>query len=261
MTALEEERDEAVRRAQAMAALDEERARLLEEVSRKADEEARLRAEREEEVERLSEELRAGAAEGARLRAAIGELARERDELAARARPAPPRARRARRREARARAGARGARAGAGAARLSAPCRAGCAGHRRCEPRAAPPRCKLHAGCSTNPPIATPCRGPTARRGAGEDVESAAGPADRAAAVRDRGAGGRDGLRTHIGVSAVQGVRDEGVAARLEDVLLRGRLHPVRAAPESRTRASRSRPTCSRTAGLLEVPIEQYENK
>jgi len=82
MNALEEERDEAVRRAQAMAALDEERARLLEDVSKKADEEARLRAEREEEVERLSEELRGAASEGARLRAAIGELARERDQLA-----------------------------------------------------------------------------------------------------------------------------------------------------------------------------------
>ncbi|WP_243337442.1 coiled-coil domain-containing protein [Anaeromyxobacter soli] len=82
MTALEEERDEALRRAQAMAALDEERARLLEEVTRKADEEARLRAEREEEVERLSEELRAGSTESARLRSAVGELARERDQLA-----------------------------------------------------------------------------------------------------------------------------------------------------------------------------------
>jgi septal ring factor EnvC (AmiA/AmiB activator) len=82
MNALEEERDESVRRAQAMAALDEERSRLLEEVSKKAEEEARLRAEREAEVERLSEELRAGAAEGARLRGAIGELARERDGLA-----------------------------------------------------------------------------------------------------------------------------------------------------------------------------------
>jgi hypothetical protein len=82
MTALEDERDEALRRAQAMAALDEERAKLLEEVTRKADEEGRLRAEREEEVERLSEELRAGSTEGARLRTAIGELARERDQLA-----------------------------------------------------------------------------------------------------------------------------------------------------------------------------------
>ena len=82
MTALEDERVEALRRAQAMAALDEERAKLLEEVTRKADEEGRLRAEREEEVERLSEELRAGSTEGARLRTAIGELARERDQLA-----------------------------------------------------------------------------------------------------------------------------------------------------------------------------------
>jgi chromosome segregation ATPase len=82
MEALEGERDEAVRRAQAMTALDEERARLLEEVTRRAEEEARVRLEREAEVERLSDELRAGAADGARLRTAVGELARERDELA-----------------------------------------------------------------------------------------------------------------------------------------------------------------------------------
>ncbi len=81
MKTLEDERDESVRRAQALSALDEERARLLDEVTRRADEEARLRAEREVEVERLSEELRAGAQDGARLRAAIGELARERDQL------------------------------------------------------------------------------------------------------------------------------------------------------------------------------------
>ncbi|GAO03138.1 chromosome partition protein Smc [Anaeromyxobacter sp. PSR-1] len=83
MDALEQERDESVRRAQALSALDEERARLLDEVTRRADEEARVRAEREQEVERLSEELRAGAADGARLRTAVGELARERDQLAA----------------------------------------------------------------------------------------------------------------------------------------------------------------------------------
>ena len=80
--ALEEERDESVRRAQALSALDEERARLLDEVGRRADDEARARAEREAEVERLSEELRSGATEAARLRTAIGELARERDQLA-----------------------------------------------------------------------------------------------------------------------------------------------------------------------------------
>lgn len=83
MEALEQERDASVRRAQALSALDEERARLLDEVTRRADEEARVRAERDAEVERLSEELRAGAADGARLRSAVGELARERDELAA----------------------------------------------------------------------------------------------------------------------------------------------------------------------------------
>ena len=82
MGALEEERDEAVRRAQALSALDEERARLLEDTARRADEESKLRAEREAEVEKLSEELRHGATEAARLRAAIGELARERDQLA-----------------------------------------------------------------------------------------------------------------------------------------------------------------------------------
>ncbi|WP_242394456.1 hypothetical protein [Anaeromyxobacter oryzisoli] len=82
LEALEDERDGAVRRAQSLAALDEERARLLDEVSRRADEEAKQRAEREAEVERLGEELRAGAADGARLRTAVGELARERDQLA-----------------------------------------------------------------------------------------------------------------------------------------------------------------------------------
>jgi hypothetical protein len=81
MQALEEERDESVRRAQALSALDEERAKLLEELGKRADDETRLRAEREAEVERLSEELRLAGVEGARLRAAVGELARERDAL------------------------------------------------------------------------------------------------------------------------------------------------------------------------------------
>jgi chromosome segregation ATPase len=83
MEALEQERDESVRRAQALAAIDEERAKLLEDVSRRAEEEARLRAEREAELERLGEELRDSASDGARLRTAVGELARERDQLAA----------------------------------------------------------------------------------------------------------------------------------------------------------------------------------
>ncbi len=82
MQTLEQERDESVRRAQALSALDEERARLLDEVTRRADEETRARAEREAEVERLSEELRSAGSDGARLRAAVGELARERDQLA-----------------------------------------------------------------------------------------------------------------------------------------------------------------------------------
>jgi chromosome segregation ATPase len=82
MGALEAERDEALRRSQALAALDEDRARLLEDLARRADEESKLRAEREAEVERLSEELRAGSADGARLRAALAQLARERDDAA-----------------------------------------------------------------------------------------------------------------------------------------------------------------------------------
>jgi chromosome segregation ATPase len=83
MTALEAERDEALRRAQAMAGIDEERARLLEEVSRRADEEAAGRRERAAEVERLTEELRDAGADAARLRGALAETARERDGLVA----------------------------------------------------------------------------------------------------------------------------------------------------------------------------------
>jgi chromosome segregation ATPase len=83
MTALEAERDEALRRAQAMAGIDEDRARLLEEVSRRADEEAAGRSERAAEVDRLTEELRDTGADAARLRGALAETARERDGLAA----------------------------------------------------------------------------------------------------------------------------------------------------------------------------------
>ena len=83
MTALEAERDEALRRAQAMAGIDEDRARLLEEVSRRADEEAAGRIDRAAEVERLTEELRDSGADAARLRGALAETARERDGLAA----------------------------------------------------------------------------------------------------------------------------------------------------------------------------------
>jgi chromosome segregation ATPase len=81
--ALEAERDEALRRAQAMGAIDEERARLLEEVSRRADDEAAGRLARAAEVERLTEELRDAGADAARLRSALTETARERDGLAA----------------------------------------------------------------------------------------------------------------------------------------------------------------------------------
>jgi hypothetical protein len=82
MNALEAERDEALRRAQAVTALDEERARLLEDLSRRVDDEARGRGVAELEVGRLTEELRDAATDGARLRAALAELARERDQLA-----------------------------------------------------------------------------------------------------------------------------------------------------------------------------------
>jgi chromosome segregation ATPase len=83
MTGLEAERDEALRRAQAMAGIDEERARLLEEVSRRVELEAAGRSERAAEVERLTEELRDAGADAARLRGALAETARERDGLAA----------------------------------------------------------------------------------------------------------------------------------------------------------------------------------
>jgi chromosome segregation ATPase len=66
-----------------MAGIDEERARLLEEVTRRADEEAAGRSERAAEVERLAEELRDAGTDAARLRGALAETARERDGLAA----------------------------------------------------------------------------------------------------------------------------------------------------------------------------------
>jgi DNA repair exonuclease SbcCD ATPase subunit len=82
MGALEEERDQAVRRAQALTALDEERQRLADELSRRSEELEKALAESRAEGERLSGELDARAAEGARLRAGLAEVTRERDRLA-----------------------------------------------------------------------------------------------------------------------------------------------------------------------------------
>ncbi len=82
MSALEEERDEALRRAQALAALDEERQRLLDEVGRRAEESEKALAEAQAEGERLSAELDGRAADEARLRSGLAEVTRERDALA-----------------------------------------------------------------------------------------------------------------------------------------------------------------------------------
>jgi chromosome segregation ATPase len=81
MSALEEERDQAVRRAQALVALDEERQRVVDELSRRGDElEGALGAARAE-AERLTAELDERTADGARLRAGLSETVRERDAL------------------------------------------------------------------------------------------------------------------------------------------------------------------------------------
>ena len=74
LQSLEAERDEALRRAQAMAAIDEERARLLDEVSRRADEEARSAARARPRWPASPRICRESATDGARLRAALAEL-------------------------------------------------------------------------------------------------------------------------------------------------------------------------------------------
>jgi hypothetical protein len=81
MGALEEERDEAVRRAQALSVLDEERAQVLVDVTGELERtRAELSAARGE-MERLSDDLDNRAGEAARLRAALAEVTRERDGL------------------------------------------------------------------------------------------------------------------------------------------------------------------------------------
>ncbi len=82
MSALEEERDSAVGRAQALAALDEERQALLDGLSTRAEQAEKARADAEEELERLGAEFDERASDAARLRAALAQVTQERDDLA-----------------------------------------------------------------------------------------------------------------------------------------------------------------------------------
>ena len=81
MGGLEQERDGAVARAQALSALDEERQALLDAVQARAEKAELGRAEAEAEVNRLGTELDDRAADGARLRAALAQVTRERDDV------------------------------------------------------------------------------------------------------------------------------------------------------------------------------------
>jgi chromosome segregation ATPase len=81
MSALEEERDQAVRRAQALSALDEDRQKLADDLARRAEElEAQLASARGE-GERLTRELDERTTDGVRLRAGLAEVVRERDSV------------------------------------------------------------------------------------------------------------------------------------------------------------------------------------
>jgi DNA repair exonuclease SbcCD ATPase subunit len=82
MTALEEERDQSVQRAQALAALDQERQQVLDDVTSQLDETRRASDSAQAEASRLAEELEIKASDAARLRAALAEVTRERDVLA-----------------------------------------------------------------------------------------------------------------------------------------------------------------------------------
>jgi chromosome segregation ATPase len=82
MKALEQERDRAMERAQALATLDEERQELLVALSTRAEDAEKARALAESEIERLCCELDDRSADGARLRAALAMVTRERDDLA-----------------------------------------------------------------------------------------------------------------------------------------------------------------------------------
>jgi chromosome segregation ATPase len=82
MKALEQERDRAMERAQALATLDEERQELLIALSTRAEDAEKARTLAESEIERLCCELDDRSADGARLRAALAMVTRERDDLA-----------------------------------------------------------------------------------------------------------------------------------------------------------------------------------
>jgi hypothetical protein len=82
MSGLEEERDGAVGRAQALTALDEERQGLLDGLSARAEQAEKGRAEAQAEVDRIGDELDGRATDAARLRAALAQVTRERDDLA-----------------------------------------------------------------------------------------------------------------------------------------------------------------------------------
>jgi DNA repair exonuclease SbcCD ATPase subunit len=82
MNALEEERDQAVRRAQMMTAQDEDRCKQLDDLGGRCAELERVLAESQAEGDRLSKELDESLTENAQLRAALSEVTRERDGLA-----------------------------------------------------------------------------------------------------------------------------------------------------------------------------------
>jgi hypothetical protein len=82
MGALEEERDQAVRRVQALTALDEQRQKQLDELRRRSADMEKALAESNAEEERLSSELDERMTENAQLRSALSEVTQERDGLA-----------------------------------------------------------------------------------------------------------------------------------------------------------------------------------
>ena len=82
MSALEEERDQAVRRLQTLTAQDEDRQQLLDDLGERCTEMEKALSESKAEDERLSEELDEYATENTQMRAALSEVTRERDGLA-----------------------------------------------------------------------------------------------------------------------------------------------------------------------------------
>jgi chromosome segregation ATPase len=82
MNALEEERDQTVRRVQLLTAQDEERQKLLDDVERRCAGTEKALSESQAEEERLSRELDESLADSAQLRAVLSEVTRDRDALA-----------------------------------------------------------------------------------------------------------------------------------------------------------------------------------